>query len=62
MYPFDMEGVLKNPSYTITEMIFQKKVHKYTFFEKITDNAMSISMILIVYFGCTSSVLREVHP
>ena len=38
-------------------MIFQKKVHKYTFFEEITDNAMSINTMLMVYFGCTLGVL-----
>ena len=42
-------------------MIFQKKYISTPFFEKITDNAMSINTMLMVYFGCTSGVLREIH-
>lgn len=38
-------------------MIFQKKVHKYTFLKEFPCNAVSISAILIVHFGCTFGVL-----
>ena len=38
-------------------MIFQKKVHKYTFLKEFPDNTMSISAILMAYFWCTLGVL-----